>query len=354
MDIKMGDRDFHCWQLEVKGVLTSYDTIIENWIQGSPKFITKPPVPVINCPSYFDVVKIIGELKNHFSKRNLQVLFRGQRNSHNYNQSPPFLRYLPKKKFQTGIIEAYRNYVLSLVYYLEQFHKSVFKDLSFDINYLAWESILAHYGIKTRYIDLVDSIPLAIWFSICNLKEQSFKITPEEDKFGYIFVYGIDVTRKRAEGILDGSIQRLVDLRDAFPPFALRPHSQHAYSLCDLRLIEETQTHILKEELRIYMDYNKFLLSVLKYEKECAMKWLFGDNKQRSDHLAFSNLFPSPQDDNIFERLLEDPFHSPLIWVENIEKIPDEWEKKQISDHWNKLGQIEPYNYAYHAKEIIF
>ena len=36
-------------------------------------------VPIVECTTYYDVIKIVGKLKEHFSKQDLMILMRGER-----------------------------------------------------------------------------------------------------------------------------------------------------------------------------------------------------------------------------------------------------------------------------------
>lgn len=93
----MSDEDFYLWQKEAIELLTPYRGESRQSIQGrsSPSIEgawTHVEIPLIHCQSYFEIIRIVGELKSHFSDRNVQVYLRGQRNSYNYHQIPSLLR----------------------------------------------------------------------------------------------------------------------------------------------------------------------------------------------------------------------------------------------------------------------
>jgi hypothetical protein len=95
---------------------------------------------------------------------------------------------------------------------------------------------LQHYGIRTRWIDVVDNIWVALWFAchkFMRVNEHIHVVRRNVADGGEDFVYIVTVTMpgmmsERRPGFYtsdDGT--RVIDLRKAVPSFYLRPHAQH-------------------------------------------------------------------------------------------------------------------------------
>lgn len=345
----MNIRDLDLIQMESNYYLSErYDNLIKKRVLGRYEDLgnitsAKYRVPLLNCKSYFDIVNIIGELKNFFSKRRLQIFFRGQRNSYNYIQVPAFIREFAGDKFLPDIdLEKFGFWNNSLDDYIYSFSETLLGRFfrGRDFNLMALEPTLAHYGIKSRWIDLVDSIPLAIWFSLFDFK----KLRYTKDNNGYIFIYGVNTHEKLTTGIWEGPIQRLVKLNEAFPPLALRPHSQHAILMTDSRLLSIKYSSLTKQKLVQWSNFNKFLLCVLTYEKNNALQWLIKDTENPPEHLSFETLFPSPEFDTLYDSLLNDPFHTPMPVFKYLSNKKEF--RQKVNEAWEILGKINGYNYA--------
>ena len=306
-------RDFDAWRMEVSYLLQetidskqtyelALDTIATD---GTAK--SQGTVPVIEVLSYYKVVQIIGELKSHFSDRKLRILLRGQKKSYGYIQLPKIFR-LSRKNYQlTEIINDKFDFsqnnspwkiLLSEEKKVEQLidledfpwktaelddqirgfqrlNKSTFIGKSIP-NMLAWESIMQHYDKKTRYIDLVESIPIALCFASKYNKKTSIPKEKVEDDHGYVFIYGVRCDEQIAKGVWDGPYQRLINLSEATTPLSLRPHMQSAFSL------SQKQSHGGMNKWQrtpnlTYLssrDYAKFLLCIFKIKQKHILEWL--------------------------------------------------------------------------------
>ncbi|GAA2074685.1 FRG domain-containing protein [Aeromicrobium tamlense] len=122
------------------------------------------------------------------------------------------------------------------------------------------EPLLQHYGIRTRWLDVVDNIWIALWFA-CHTEEtagvrHAFHARrspdaeraakgPSEDRgtdfptpMAYVAV--LDTGRLRPTNIPGYSIgeeSRIVDLRYAVPSVYLRPHAQHGLLVAPAKLL---------------------------------------------------------------------------------------------------------------------
>jgi hypothetical protein len=116
------------------------------------------------------------------------------------------------------------------------------------------EPVLQHYGIKTRWLDLVDSVLHAVFFAVHSVESA---VDPDgvswlshvqsSDEFGFIYLLDCGTERElKALQVLEDMIIKdvsgvwmasdgfqLCDLRRAKPSKALRLHSQHGL-LCRL------------------------------------------------------------------------------------------------------------------------
>lgn len=97
-----------------------------------------------------------------------------------------------------------------------------------------WEPLLQHYGIRTRWLDLVDNIWTALWFACHtahptgNLKEY-IHFSPSQEEYGYIILMqtGIERPVEDRPGLWRSDSAEIIDLRRAAPSIFLRPHAQH-------------------------------------------------------------------------------------------------------------------------------
>ena len=186
-------------------------------------------------------------------------------------------------------------------------------------NLHAWEPTLQHYGYFTRWLDLVDNLPIAIWFASQDIMRLAKGLTngvpppsqdPPSTQVGYIFLYGINIDKTISRGMWEGNIARLVDLREATHPNALRPHVQHAFLMFDKFSLTLKKKEFSTPE-KIYqtlntIDLTKYLLCVLEIPTSSLSSWV--ENSNPSNFLAFGNLFPSPDVDPLFCKLLRYDF----------------------------------------------
>jgi len=212
------------------------------------------------------------------------------------------------------------------------------------------EPILQHYGINTRWIDLVDNIWIALWFAthtlykmdriheghpiyakwkpvdddncyrnlkfedrkakhkyirlfdkICcrhhhtsNQNNQSSDIMESTNKYAYILLLETGMRPTSIPGLfIDEELQsHVVDLRYVCPSVFLRPHNQHGLLL---RKIGKTN-----DSLENYNFFEQFVVGILRVEIKDALKWL-GDGFLLSSEF----LFPSPFSDFMYRYLIE-------------------------------------------------
>ena len=101
---------------------------------------------------------------------------------------------------------------------------------------VAIEPLLQHYGVKTRWIDVVDNVWVALWFGCHELQTKGryghhARRNPETAASPWPHVTLIDVGQQAATavpGVQRNKSARLIDLRLAAPSLYVRPHAQHA------------------------------------------------------------------------------------------------------------------------------
>ena len=100
----------------------------------------------------------------------------------------------------------------------------------------AVEPLLQHYGVKTRWLDVVDNLWVALWFA-CHHFEREGRYVHVVRKTLHgparVGVYVIAVvmageTQEVAPGLHLSQVSgRTIDLRRAVPSYYIRPHAQH-------------------------------------------------------------------------------------------------------------------------------
>ena len=175
------------------------------------------------------------------------------------------------------------------------------------------EGMLQHYGVQTRYTDLVDNHWVALWMGLYECKKAKRigkyfnyskrevetldifegKIHTEDDLFQYILLLAVPKPKDLVDGVDVSDDFLLIDLRQALPSVFLRPHSQHG-----LVIRKKPKVN------RYAKDYDMAteIIGVLKIRIDRASSWL--GNGQL---LSQENLFPSPMNDYGYDLLLNLP-----------------------------------------------
>jgi hypothetical protein len=162
----------------------------------------------------------------------------------------------------------------------------------------AWEAVLQHYGIKTRWVDVVDNVWVALWFACQRAhatgNQGEFlhfeQRQPQGDSdFAYILLIKADHTPSiHQPGFYSGKNTELVDLRVAAPSMFLRPHAQTGLLV---RQKGEVGGAII--------DYKDLVAGIVRVSLHDALSWL-GQGKLLSTHV----LFPPPVYDFGYRDLL--------------------------------------------------
>ena len=194
--------------------------------------------------------------------------------------------------------------------------ENMIKQLKLDISdetsaMLKIEGMLQHYGIKTRFIDLVDNHWVALWMGLNrNIKYKQIleyyhyvereiplvdfaagKNCTEDDLFQYLLLLAIPGDSERINnGIYSSDDYYEIDLRQALPSTYLRPHAQHG-------LVVRKRPHNGDSVEKYDMATN--IVGIIKIRIDRAKQWL-----GNGELLSQENLFPPPAFDNGYDVLL--------------------------------------------------
>lgn len=157
------------------------------------------------------------------------------------------------------------------------------------------EAVLQHYGFKTRYLDFVDNIWVALWFASTAFMESTFdkknqRICKSIEEYSYIYVVSPGVIKSTDNGIIyteEG--YEVIDLRTTAQSMYLRPHAQHGVVI--KRIADK------KFKNSDMFDATKL---IIKISNSDAIKWL-----GNGELVAPGNLFPSPFYDHGYAALQE-------------------------------------------------
>lgn len=255
------------------------------------------------------LTQLIGYVK-FFYRNNGIVLFRGQCENHK-SMIPSLFRDSPSKISINNRQTILNNYINKLI------DNRVFMRSTESI---AYEALLQHYGIKTKWLDLVDNIWVALWFAAhraISVGKASKYIHYEINNhyFSYIFVMNFgritnkisQTTRKKLadlckreknfdkfirhplRGFFETDSYKIIDLRCMTPSLYTRPHSQHAFLACRKSFPDIS-----------HVDYKDAVVCTLKIETEKAIKWL-GDGVLSKVHF----MFPPPKYDPGYKAFLD-------------------------------------------------
>lgn len=161
------------------------------------------------------------------------------------------------------------------------------------------EPLLQHYGMRTRWLDLVDNVWVALWFA-CHTQEgkkrHAFHLRRSvaregDDAVAYVAVLrtGPLAAAPGLPGYWVGAKTRLVDLRQAVPSQYLRPHAQHGLLVAPAKLSDHDSGSLLPQ-----------IVAYLEIRLFDALDWL-GTSSMTSPHV----LFPPAARDDGYRRLLD-------------------------------------------------
>lgn len=241
------------------------------------------------------LIQAAGYLKFTRAKENEAIFFRGQSKTY-ITLTPTLFRNIGNHQSAQSKRVQNRNIFISEI---------VKKSTIFStFPEYAHEPLLQHYGLSTTWIDLVDNIWVALWFS-CHKAHVSGKKSQylhferrtagaKDDEFAYIILVAADSAQTGVPGLSKGLNTELVDLRAACPSIFLRPHAQHGV------LFRKRG----KGQVRP-IDYSDQIRGVIRMNLSDALLWV-GEAKTLGVH----TLFPPPYYDFGYKILLDGRFES--------------------------------------------
>lgn len=224
------------------------------------------------------LVQASGYLKHVLAKDEVcGVFFRGQ--SKLYPSLEPSLYRGAKTQKQK------QNRDEALSAYLKAAEGSVMRSVA---DY-AREPLLQHYGIRTRWLDVVDNIWVALWFAChtahaagplgeyLHFERRKPAIDPRKPEYAYVLMVktGMETVDLRTPGLYKSNDTELIDLRIAAPSTFLRPHSQHGLLFRRSKWTDHK-----------HMDNAEFVAGVLRVRLRDALEWL-GDGALTTIHALF-------------------------------------------------------------------
>ncbi len=254
---------------------------------------------VLRVSSPQALLKVIGYLKYYYKG---PVLFRGQSKAY-----PIMVPSIFRDKNSPTHIARNRRAV-------SRRHEAVCKWLQDNDPFLrgvpaeAKEPLLQHYGINTRWIDLVDNPWIALWFSCHNLESregerysywtyQQRMLNIEGYGLGistqYVYLYVFNAGKETADHNIDGLWEtaggsHVIDLRRCVPSVYLRPHAQTGW-LLTRKGVQDTAD----------CDFGDFVVGVLEVKLEHALSWLGSGSL-----LSTKALFPPTHYDHGYATML--------------------------------------------------
>lgn len=249
-------------------------------------------LPIYRISSYHTLVQYIGYAK--YLNRNIgNVYLRGQH-----------------KMYDSLIPSIFRNISNSGGFsnrnqHIGQFVAQCAQKMKFiaDLDNIVREPVLQHYGIGTRWIDLVDNVWVALWFGIHEWHTQIYareykNVVPRKggpNEYMYLLLVCSDGVNEdnHIPGLYKGKDTYTVDLRKAAPSIFLRPHAQHAL-LMRSRHLETVEDSDLADRI----------VGIAKISVDDCVEWI-GTNGLTSARC----LFPPANFDHGYGVLLEQTPH---------------------------------------------
>lgn len=260
-------------------------------------------VPVYNIGSYNGLNQAIGYAK--FINSDASIFYRGECRL-NLTMQPSIFRGIISQGARDSA-KSRLNRMIKNALSDEKFSNFIRLDInSFGSEHIM-ESVLQHYGIATRCIDVVDNHWAALWFGLneCIMSKSINKYyqykkriirlldtlhTDDDDEklYQYVVLLATDLPSKDCSGIVINDNVITIDLRAAIPSVFLRPHAQHGWV-------------IKKNDNKYNSDYDlsESVIAILRIRVDLADEWLGA-----GELLSVGNMFPTPGIDQGYDVLL--------------------------------------------------
>lgn len=243
---------------------------------------------VFHVNSPHALMQAVGYLK-HTAQPWERIFLRGQSQLYN-TLSPTLYRGITSAKSQSKRHERLSKVILEF---------SSAGSLFNNVLDHAKEPLLQHYGIQTTWLDIVDNIWVALWFSLhkANFSGPDSQYihfdqrnSSRDGDHGYVILIKTEDSRKEQvrQGIFKGKESEVIDLRIAAPSVFLRPHAQHGL----LFRARGTEGGRLT-------DYSDLIAGIIRFPLDAGKSWL-GAGAMHD----VRGLFPPPYFDNGYQILL--------------------------------------------------
>ena len=250
---------------------------------------TKFPILAVEKPSA--LIQAVGYLKHTRANPsiNKMVYCRGQRSLHT-SFSPTLYRGLKQENKRCDRDRLIKNFLNKIRI------ESAF--LSAVPEY-AREAVLQHYGLQTRWMDVVDNIWVALWFACHQAhtigRHKEFlhferRVKKHANDYAYILLLeSASAAISDKPGYFEDGNSSTIDLRIACPSHFIRPHAQHGLLV-----------RLYKKDRQISLDFSSLIVGVIRIDLDLALDWL-GNGHTLSAH----TLFPPPVYDYGYRELLD-------------------------------------------------
>lgn len=271
-------------KLPLDGLTSKYATLKPDASVGYNVYHVSKPFVLVQAAGYLKHVRAKAKKK--------AVYFRGQ--SRLFPTLPPTLyREMSKTQVRAKRDEAIQSF-LDKIRYKKNFLQAV-------DNWVR-EPLLQHYGLKTRWLDVVDNVWVALWFAChtahsfgkhgeyIHFEKRIVRHSEPSGMYAYILLLESAATpdvNAGPGGFIDSS-SATIDLRVAAPSQFIRPHAQHGLCL-----------QALSGRGKPREDFSELLCGIIRIDLADALEWLGS-----GDLLNVHALFPPPPYDFGFQEIL--------------------------------------------------
>lgn len=270
-------------------------------------------VPVYEAYNIHGLNQIIGHAK--FNNRSYgDVLYRGECKLH-----PTMIPSLFRNRKRAGKAISELNKVINKITQDDKFQNELKLDSVNTIRFVdnkqkkndniyKIEGMLQHYGVPTRFLDVVDNHWVSLWMGLnkceCHktiseyyhYNQRSISLidycdNPDSDQlYQYIILFALPhAMNNQNNGIWTSNDFVQVDLRQALPSVFLRPHAQHGLVIRKLTKDDTTSSYDMASEV----------IGIICVRIDRSASWI-----GNGELLTQENLFPSPGSDVGYDILL--------------------------------------------------
>ena len=263
---------------------------------------------VLHISKFQTLIQALGYFKYTLCtspRNNFRIFFRGQENAYGKIYQPTLYRKCTQEGTLTGRDGELNRQIALCKEDCRWFNK---------LDDAVVEGVLQQYGMRTRWIDAVDNIWIALWFAChhawcwkdgdmeyLHYSIRSPRLEGDGPHYAYIYVLGFNrgfsslekkKRRKFVPGMVWGDEAEMLDLRYAIPSLFLRPHAQHGVLLRSFRCQEDGG-------IRYNADMSDLVQGVIRFDLLDGLEWLgYGAS------LDVSSVFPPPAFDSGYGDLL--------------------------------------------------